>query len=265
MRPSVRRCSTTRLPFVATWTYTRTAEPRASGLGDPSHTCTGLAATSRGTGAGGGVAWNCNTRSGRIMGAAFPPSRKLNLAAARGPLPRKRGATWLPRLLHTRLTSRSPRRSVRDRIRLGERLPNRSSSSRTLGVAEPAGTDTVRDVVDDVVVAGVAAGLFVGDSCRHVVEPEIVANLLVAVVIGALRVSTHTKAAHERPVSVVQRETAAEHVGAPDPLPYHEVFRGAVVGRVAAIRHLVVRRDGFLEPEQRSAGLAGGVEVGGRA
>src|SRR5207245_5927791 len=39
---------------------------------------------------------------------------------------------------------------------------------------------------------------------------------------------------------------------------------GAVVGRVAAIRHLVVRRVGFLEPEQRAAGLAGGVEVGGR-
>src|SRR5256886_15640080 len=73
-----------------------------------------------------------------------------------------------------------------------------------------------------------------------------------------------SKAAHERPVSVVQRETAAEHVGAPDPLPHHEVFRGAVVGRVAAIRHLVVRRVGFLEPEQRAAGLAGGVEVGGR-
>src|SRR5205807_8628720 len=60
---------------------------------------------------------------------------------------------------------------------LGERLPNRSSSSRTLGVAEPAGTDTVRDVVDDVVVAGVGAGLFVGDARRHVVEPEIVAHL----------------------------------------------------------------------------------------
>src|SRR5205807_2245613 len=147
---------------------------------------------------------------------------------------------------------------------LGERLPNRSSSSRTLGVAEPAGTDTVRDVVDDVVVAGVGAGLFVGDARRHVVEPEIVAHLPGDVVIGAGRVTTHTKAAHERPVSVVQRETAAEHVGAPDPLPHHEVFRGAVVARVAAIRHLVVRRVGFLEPEQRAAGLAGGVEVGGR-
>src|SRR5205823_3811809 len=84
-------------------------------------------------------------------------------------------------------------------------------------------------------VAGVGAGLFVGDARRHVVEPEIVAHLPGDVVIGAGRVTTHTKAAHERPVSVVQRETAAEHVGAPDPLPYHEVFRGAVVGRVAAI------------------------------
>src|SRR5256885_3400030 len=97
MRPSVRRCSTTRLPWLPTCTYTRTAEPRASGLADPSHTCTGLSprpATGTGAGAGGGVVWNCNTRSGTIAPIMGPPFdwvlvvySKLNSVAAGWPLP----------------------------------------------------------------------------------------------------------------------------------------------------------------------------------
>src|SRR6266513_3152349 len=96
MRPSVHRCSTTRLPSLATWTYTRTAEPRASGLAELSHTCTGLSprpATVTGAGAGEGDIWNCNTRSGTIgpiMGPPFDRYSKLNIAALGGPLP----ITW---------------------------------------------------------------------------------------------------------------------------------------------------------------------------
>ena len=82
--------------------------------------------------------------------------------------------------------------------------------------------------------------------------------------IGAGGVTTHAEAADERAVSIVQGQAAAEHIGPPDPLPHHEVPQRAVEGRVAAIRHLIVGRVGFLEPEQRSAGLGGGIEVGGR-
>src|SRR5437879_1329086 len=101
MRPSVRRCSTTRLPSVATWTYTRTAEPRVSGLREPSQTCTGLsprAATSTGAGAGGGVVWNCNTKSGTIMLVAF---HLLETKHRRGRGARRRGSYVAPLASHS--------------------------------------------------------------------------------------------------------------------------------------------------------------------
>src|SRR5438477_729186 len=90
MRPSVRRCNTTRLPSLATWTYTRTAEPRASGLAEPSHTCTGLSprpATSRGAGAGGESSETATRGAARSWQPPFDRYSKLNIATARGPLP----------------------------------------------------------------------------------------------------------------------------------------------------------------------------------
>ncbi len=84
---------------------------------------------------------------------------------------------------------------------------------------EPAGAHAIREIVDDIVVAWVGAGRFVGDARRHVVEPEIVAHFPSDVMIGARGVTTHAEAADELPVSIVQRQAAAEHVGPPDPLP----------------------------------------------
>src|SRR2546430_13129988 len=144
-------------------------------------------------------------------------------------------------------------------MRLGERFPDGCRRGGALRVAEPAGADTVRDVVDDVVV--LAAVRHTG---RHVVELEIVAHLPGDVVVGAGSVATHAETADQRPVVIVQRYTTAEHVGPADALSHHEVVRGAVLGRVAAIGDVFVGRVGFLEPEQRSARLGGGIEIGGR-
>src|SRR5437870_11614170 len=138
----------------------------------------------------------------------------------------------------------SPGSSVSNRMGRGKRVPDGRRRGRALGVAEPAGAHTVRDVVDDVVV--LAAVRYAG---RHVVELEIVAHLPGDVVVGAGSVATHAEAADEGPFGVVQRQAAAEHVGSADPLPDHEVLAGAVVGRVAAIGDLLVGRVGFLKSE----------------
>src|SRR6266480_4879926 len=125
-------------------------------------------------------------------------------------------------------------------MRRGKRVPDGRRRGRALGVAEPAGAHTVRDVVDDVVV--LAAVRYAG---RHVIELDIVAHLPGDVVVGAGSVATHAEAADERPVVIIQRHATAEHVGPADPLPDHEVVPGAVVGRVAAIGNLVVGRVGL--------------------
>src|SRR5438093_969149 len=138
---------------------------------------------------------------------------------------------------------------------LGSRASSRSSPATAnsfsgafasaLGVAEPAGAHAVRiKVVDDVVVLPA-----VGHARRHVVELEVVAHLPGDVVIRAGGVTTHAQAADEGPLGVIQGHPAAEYVGPPDPLPYHEVRRRAVVRRVAAVGDVLVGGVRFLEPE----------------
>src|SRR5437773_11519768 len=102
-------------------------------------------------------------------------------------------------------------------MRLGKRFSNRGRRGRALGVPEPAGAHAIREIVDDIVVAWVGAGRFVGDARRHVVEPETVAHFPRAVMTRARGVTTHAAPADELPVSIVQPRAASEHVGPPDP------------------------------------------------
>src|SRR5438552_11994519 len=103
------------------------------------------------------------------------------------------GATGsLPRLPHGAHSPGSRRSSVSDRMGRWKRVPDGRRRGRALGVAEPAGAHTVRDVVDDVVV--LAAVRYAG---RHVVELQIVAHLPGVYVVGAGSVATLVYAVDE--------------------------------------------------------------------
>src|SRR5205823_2983078 len=104
---------------------------------------------------------------------------------------------------------------VSDRMRRGERLPDRRRQGRALGVAEPTDAHALRiKVVNDVIVLTA-----VRHAGRHVIEPEVVAHLPRDVVIRAGGITAHAEAADELPMVIVQRQAAPEHVGPPDWLP----------------------------------------------
>src|SRR2546427_2458345 len=81
MGPSVLRCSTTRKPSAAVWTYTRTGSPRASGGGPlgSSHTRTGFSSRVAGGGGAWGAVCKSTVRSGRITETPFGRSGAAGL------------------------------------------------------------------------------------------------------------------------------------------------------------------------------------------
>src|SRR5205814_10062971 len=104
----------------------------------------------------------------------------------------------------------------------------------------------------------------VGSAGRQVHWAVVVGHCPGDCVVGVGGITALHEAADEGPVGVIQGQAAAEDVDTPDPLSDHIVLEGAVVGRVTAIGDLFVGWVGFLESEQGSARLGGGIQIGSR-
>src|SRR6185437_14513498 len=97
----------------------------------------------------------------------------------------------------------------------------------------------VGEVVDDVVIRSA-----VGDSGRHVVEIEQMANLPANGMITAGRVATHAQPAHDVAVGIIEREAAAKDIRPADSLADYEVPFGPIVLRLSSERDFLVDRVG---------------------
>jgi catechol 2,3-dioxygenase-like lactoylglutathione lyase family enzyme len=99
---------------------------------------------------------------------------------------------------------------------------------------------------------------------RHEIQVQRVPSTPGDVVIGARRVAAHANSPDEHVRRVVQRQAAAEDVDAADLLADERIVGRPELARRTLIRRARIDRIAFLQPEQGSAGLHRGPEIGAR-
>lgn len=82
--------------------------------------------------------------------------------------------------------------------------------------------------------------------------------------VGAGRVAAHADSADEHALGTVERESAAEYVDPADSMANHRIVGLSEIRGGTPVRDAGVDRVAVLQSVEGTAGLHGGIEIGGR-